>query len=193
VYQFIEIIQGLPRNNPIATFQTAKDITDYLRNQWAGLFQRFLVEQKRLQEVKVLEELKSVASTLQQITKYLTAERKNKDEALNSILLANHPAFRRFAKVTQTNYRVFFTNKNELTAWLGNRGFVPNDGKEYTLDEDSVEEWINKKGMKFIKLTEDIFDGAGNLKIYTDSTWNDEWVQEVVISPPEPEQDDVPF
>ena len=197
VYQFIEIIQGLPRNNPIATFQTAKDITDYLRNQWAGLFQRFLEEQKRLQEVKVLEELKSVASTLQQITKYLTAERKNKDEALNSILLANHPAFRRFAKVTQTNYRVFFTNKNELTAWLGNRGFLPNDGTEYPPEADSVAEWINKKALKFIKLIEEIFDAAGNLKIYTDSTWNDQWLEEGGITPPvdpaAPESDDVPF
>ncbi len=53
--------------------------------------------------------------------------------------------------------------------------------------------------MKFIKLTQQIFDGAGNLKIYTDSTWNNEWVQEVELPPPEPdpapapEEEDVPF
>ena len=48
VYEFIERIHSLPKKNPIASFATATDITKYLRMQWAGLFQRFLQDQKRI-------------------------------------------------------------------------------------------------------------------------------------------------
>jgi len=44
VYQFMEEIEALPKNNPIAPFETAQDITDFLKEQWAGLFQRHLQE-----------------------------------------------------------------------------------------------------------------------------------------------------
>ena len=33
------------------------DITDYLRAQWAGLSKRFLQEEKRISEMKVLQEM----------------------------------------------------------------------------------------------------------------------------------------
>lgn len=96
VYEFIERIHSLPKNNPIASFATATDITKYLRMQWAGLFQRFLQDQKRIEEIKILEEMKSVAGTLQQLVSFLTEERRSKDDAIRNILMSNHPAFRRF-------------------------------------------------------------------------------------------------
>ena len=36
VYAFIEELEALPRNNTIATFESSRDITDYLKEQWAG-------------------------------------------------------------------------------------------------------------------------------------------------------------
>ena len=60
IYEFIESVYSLPRNNPIAPFQTASDIIEFLRSQWAGLFQRFLQDQKRLEEVNALDEMKSM-------------------------------------------------------------------------------------------------------------------------------------
>ena len=67
IYEFIESVHNLPRNNPITPFQTASDIVEFLRNQWAGLFQRFLQDQKRLQEFRALEEMKSMTGTLEQL------------------------------------------------------------------------------------------------------------------------------
>ena len=65
VYEFIELVYRLPRNNPIAPFQTASDIVEFLKSQWEGLFQRFLQDQKRLEEIKALDEMKLVAGTLE--------------------------------------------------------------------------------------------------------------------------------
>ena len=118
VFEFIEAINKLPRNNLISEFQTASDIIEFLRNQWAGLFQGFLQQQKRIEEIRVLGEMKSVAGTLEQLVKFLTEERRDNNDAIQHILLANHPVFQRFQELTKTAYRVFFTDEEELNKWL---------------------------------------------------------------------------
>lgn len=191
IYEFLEQLYQLPRNNTIAHFQISSDIVGYLRTQWAGLFQRFLQDQKRASEIKILDEMKGVAGTLQQLVAFLTRERDDKDEAIKNILLSNHPAFRRFAKITDTRYRVFFTTGDELTTWLKARTWRPVE--KDSSDKDSVMEWYNEKINKYIKLTENIFDAGGRLKIYTDNDWRDDWVNVADAPVPEPKQDDLPF
>lgn len=190
VFEFMEKIYELPQNNPISAFQTSSDISTYLKAQWAGLFQRFLQEEKRLSEIRVLDEMKSVSSTLQQLVKFLTEERRNKDEAIQNILLANHPAFRRFTELTDTTYRIFFSNMKELNDWLKARSYKWISNEEW--DEGSVAEWSNKKAKNYIALKYDIFDGDGRLKPYSDEDWNDDWLIKIDFSPVE-DDDDVPF
>lgn len=47
VYSFIEKLHALPNNNPISTFDTSRDIIDYLKAQFAGLFQRYLTDRRQ--------------------------------------------------------------------------------------------------------------------------------------------------
>ncbi|MDQ2856563.1 MAG: DUF4062 domain-containing protein [Acidobacteriota bacterium] len=187
IFQFIEELQKLPRNNPIAPFETSADIVAYLQAQWSGLFQRFLQDQKRLSEIRVLEEMKSISSTLQQLVEFLTQERRNSDEAIRNILTANHPAFRLFAKLTKTPYRVFFTNRAELDTWLKVRQWTLVESDAH--DENSVAEWA--KGSEYLKLVQDIFDDQDRLRIYSEHEWNDDWLTLQIIAAPE--DDDVPF
>jgi hypothetical protein len=191
IFQFIEELQKLPRNNPIAPFETSADIVTYLQAQWSGLFQRFLQDQKRLSEIRVLEEMKSISSTLQQLVEFLTEERRNSDEAIRNILTANHPAFRRFAELTKTPYRVFFTNRVELDKWLKSRQWTP--VAVQSQDKDSVAEWT-KDGPDYLylKLIQNIFDEQDHLKIYSEHEWNDQWLT-VETSVPPLDDDDVPF
>ena len=172
VYEFIESVYKLPRNNPIASFQTATDIVEFLRSQWAGLFQRFLQDQKR---VRALGEMKAVAGTLEQLVKFLTEERKDKDDAIQQILLANHPVFHRFQELTNTGFRVFFTDEVELDAWLRARGWNPIPEEAY--DDDSYREWSSERTDQYICLMEPIFDEEGRLRVYTEDTWNDDWLE----------------
>ena len=155
VYEFLEKIYALPQNNPITPFTTSADICSFLQAQWGGLFQRFLQEERRLSEIKVLEEMKSVAGTLKQLVTFLTEERRSKDDAIRTIILTNHPAFRAFAESTDTSYRVFFTSRDELVKWLAARGYEP--VKENAWDQGSVSEWLHEKKKKYIKLTNEIF------------------------------------
>ncbi len=175
VYEFIDSVHKLPRNNPITPFQTASGIVDFLRIQWAGLFQRFLQDQKRLQEISALEEMKSVAKTLEQLVSFLTDERKGTDDAIQQILQVNHPVFYRFQELTKTTYRVFFTNEDELNQWLRSRGWHPVDVDAY--DDGSYREWIKERQGQYMKLTKPIFDDVGKLQPYTEGKWNNNWLQ----------------
>ena len=190
VYEFIEEVHKLPKNNPITPFQTASDIIEFLRNQWAGLFQRFLQDQQRLQEIRALDEMKSVAGTLGQLVRFLTEERRDKDDAIQQVLLANHPIFHRFQELTKTTYRVFFTNEEELDQWIKARGWYSIPAQSH--DDDSYREWKNRNISEYIKLTEDIFDEEGMLKVYTKDRWKDSWLQ-LVETGPEGESDSLPW
>lgn len=69
IYKFIEEIYALPKNNIVHPFETALDITAFLREQWAGLFRDLLVQQTRKAQYESVslkvDELTEVATTLQ--------------------------------------------------------------------------------------------------------------------------------
>jgi hypothetical protein len=156
-------------------FETSIDIVENLRAQWAGLFQRVLQQQARASEVQLIEELTSSAKTLRELVTFLTEERANKDEAIRNILLASHPAFRRFAEVAGVHYRVFFTNEAELNAWLKARTWTAVPKENW--DSDSVAEWVNADDTKYMKVTVKLFDRHGRLRVFTEDEWKNEWVQ----------------
>jgi hypothetical protein len=177
VYEFIEELYALPQNNPVQGFETSADITDFLRSQWAGLFQRFLQDEQRLREMKVLEEMNASAKTLRDLVTFFTEERKGTNAAINEILIMNHPAFRAFAKTVRANYRVFFTTREELDRWLRGRGsWTPTEPDNW--DDDSVREWQTKSADDgYLKLCKDIFDADGRLVAMTEDEWDDDWVR----------------
>ena len=121
--------------------------------------------------------MKSVAGTLEQLMRFFIEERKDKDNAIQQILLANHPVFHRFQKLTQTGYRVFFTDEEELNQWLRARRWNPVAKTSY--DENSYREWVNEEEAQYIVLTEEIFDDESKLKVYSGDRWKDSWLQRV--------------
>jgi hypothetical protein len=141
--------------------------------------------------VQVLEEMKSIAGTLKQLVSFLTEERKSSDDAIKTILLTNHPAFRAFAELTGTKYRVFFTNKEELDMWLETRSYKLLNEEEW--DEGSISEWANKKLKKYIRLTYDIFDDNGRLIPLTEDEWGKDWIEKKDLLLTEEDDDYLPF
>ena len=77
VFEFIEEIYSLPAGNPVEAFEISEDITFYLREQLAGLFQRLLQESARQKEINIIENLQSTTSTLNHLVTFLTEERSN--------------------------------------------------------------------------------------------------------------------
>lgn len=184
IYSFIDRLYALPNNNAIVGFNNVTEITNYLLDQWAGLFQRFLSQQSRMKEVSIVEDMRGVATTLREMVDFLSRSSQDKDDALRSILLANHPIFARLAKLTGTPYRIYFTNHDEMEAWLSVRGWKP--GEPLLFSDGSVEEWYNDK-IGWIEFKESFFNENGHLKTYAASDWNDEWL--VPVAPAKQEAD----
>jgi hypothetical protein len=126
-----------------------------------------------MKEVAIVDDMKGVAATLREMVDFLSRSNQDKDDALRSILLTNHPIFARLAKLTKTAYRVYFTSHDEMEAWLKVRNWEPADPDLYA--KDSVEEWFhNDHG--WIEFKREMFNENGHLKNYAASEWDDDWI-----------------
>ena len=192
VFKFLEEIYSLPAGNPVEGFEISEDIIHYLREQWAGLFQRLLQESARQKEINIIEGLQTTAATLNQLVTFLTQEKSKGGEAIKDILLSSHPAFAAIKKSLAIQYRVVFHSIGELDALLGARGYVRDQNP---LDVEYFY-WDHNKDAKGVRVKGDIFDENGKLRIFTPEQWDSKNVSTYVIPPPgaeEPPNDAVPF
>ena len=190
VFHFLEEVYSLPAGNPIEPFEISDDIVRFLREQWAGLFQRLLQENSRQKEINIIENLKSTASTLNHLVTFLTEERSKGDQAIRDILLSTHPAFSAIKTAAKIFYRVVFYNYEELNALLKARSFYPDENPANT----DCYEWDNKSMKKGIRVDKNIFDEQGKLKIFTPEEWSDDFIETYQYNPKEPnDDDDIPF
>ena len=189
VYAFLEEIYSLPGGNPVESFEISDDITRYLREQWAGLFQRLLQENARQREIDIIDNLKATASTLNNLVTFLTEERTKGDSAIKDILLSSHPAFAAVKKAAKIPYRVVFYTLDELNAFLVARSF----SRDLVPFDDELYEWDNDKAGYTIQVNKSIFDEYGNLRVLTPEQWNDEWVKTYSHTKSKDPFEDVPF
>lgn len=192
IFHFIDFLNKLKKNNPITGFDNSEDITEFLRVQWSGLFQRFLKQQKRIEEIDTLAEMRTIADTLHRTLNYISTEKTDTKEAIQSLLSVNHPVFLRFTKLTKTKHRIYFSNQGELEAWLRTIGWTKIDQKHF--DKGSVAEWFHPhpQSMEYIKLTKKIFDEKGYLIPISDDDWEDDWLT-IAEADLEADLDEIPF
>lgn len=200
VYKHLDYVFGLPSNNALASFEFAKDITTYLKEQWAGLFQRLMQENEQRERDSLVQDLSASVRTLNELVQYIVRERKNTDEAIKTIVSYNHPLFEHLKAAVGAQYRIFFLNKKELDVWLRARSFGP-VAPEFWDDAD-IEEWMQKPDQqprRLLKFATLLFDERGALKPFTPAEWDKSWVTVEDVPPPQPEtpatlaDDDIPF
>lgn len=189
VYGFVEDIYALPSGNPIEAFETSDDIFRFLREQWAGLFQRLLQESSRQNEIGIIEGLKSTAATLNHLVTFLTEERSKGDLAIRDILLSTHPAFSAVKSAAKIPYRVIFYTYEELDALLGARNFRLDD----VFAPEGSYDWDNAKAGYGVRVRKEIFDEDGKLKIFQPDEWNGDWVERYSLSKSPDPIEDIPF
>lgn len=188
IYEFLKEIYNLTTNNIIAGFDSVNDITGYLKEQWAGRFQRFLQEESRREDYKISTNLKSTAETLAKLIEYTTKER---DETIKTILVNSHPIFSQLSQATDIPIRVFFSNFMELDTLLTTFEFENQTGSDY-------DEFVYSRDLSGTKTTlripKDIFDESMSLKPVESDEWERNFISveteesDLYVSP-----DDVPF
>lgn len=196
IHAFLEEIYALPRGNPIFPFGTGGEIISMLREQWSGLFQRLLVQETNRTQTTVTQELQRSLQTVDQLVKYLSEVKTQGDHTIHEIILNNHPAFQALKDILNNGYRVYFTTKDELDAWLKAKGFT--SLPDFLETEDGYYEWNSETKLKSGPLVrnlfihKNLFDQEGNLKILTPGRWDTTWVK-LENQSKKDDDDDIPF
>ena len=192
VYKFLEEVQALSGRNPVHPFEISEDVTAFLKEQWAGLFQILLQEYARRKEVDILEKLEATAGTLNQLVTFLTEERSKGDQAIKDILLSNHPLFAVLKNTVKIPYRVFFKNLAEMESLLDVRKtkLISEDEWDSPEFREYLCEWFKTK--KILKIMADLFNEDGDLRVIKPDEWNDSYVT-LEDLPVQREEEEVPF
>lgn len=192
IYQFIEEVKNLNANNNIKGFESASDISKYLKEQFAGLFQRFLEEQTRVKEVSLIRNLEKTAQTLNKLVNFLSDENKGQTEEINRILMINHPLTETLRTKLDIPYNFYIEGFHDMKMLLDARGFkeiVENPFEDNYL----VSEWVKTANRKkyILKISDGLFDEEQKLKSIKRTDWKDEYV--IFNETEDPEDDDLPF
>lgn len=194
IYKFIEEIKVLNTNNVIKGFETASEITKYLKEQFAGLFQRFLEEQIRIKEISLINNLEKTANTLNKLVNYLSDENKGQTEEINRILTINHPLVEEIRNELDIPYNFYIEGVKDLNELLKARGFSRDDFSEIMGDEGELQYfyWEKLTGRKkyVVKIAQSIFED-GKLKFIKKTDWNG-WFFDLTITEI-PDDEDLPF
>ena len=171
IYKFIEEIKNLSANNNIKGFETASDINKYLKEQFAGLFQRFLGEQVRLKENSLITNLERTSETLNKLVNFLSLENKGKTEEVNKILNINHPLIGELRTFLNISYNFYIEGIGDLEALMKARGFEK--AKTKFINDDFLE-WQKRNFQKIfiLRISRKIFDKEGRLKFFKATDWN---------------------
>jgi len=192
IYHFIEEVKSLNANNNIKGFETASDISKYLKEQFAGLFQRFLEEQTRLKEVSLIKNLEKTAQTLNKLVNFLSDENKGQAEEINKILMINHPLTEILRTKLDIPYNFYIEGFSDMKMLLDARGFKEIASNLFD-DVMFFSEWmkITKTKKSILKISDGLFDEEHKLKSIKRTDWKDEFVQ--LIETDIIEDDDLPF
>lgn len=176
IFKFIDQVGSRSKNNQIAPFETTFDITDYLKEQWAGLFQTFLKSSARQSEIIFVENLKKTSDTLNQLVNYLKKDKDDGDSAIKDILISNHPVFGELERILGLQYRIIFHDESEVADLLIAHKFTKIDQSHrgYKKEYHSWQDPLNAS--RFLRIERNIFDPSnGDLKPTTHSNRNDEF------------------
>ncbi len=175
IYQFIEEIYALQKNNTICGFETSSEIIDFLKAQWAGLFQRFLQGQTRIKELNVIKGIENTSKTLDQLVTFLTEEKRGKDNTINEILLSNHPAMEQLKQLLEIPYRVFFTNREEFFELLAANNFKQSNNNF----QNGYQNWEFDRDIDIVYLSfsDNLFNSENKLKVFTKEEWKQDFIK----------------
>jgi len=192
IYRFIEEIKNLNANNNIKGFETATDITRYLKEQFAGLFQRFLEGQTKIKELSLIDSLEKTSRNLTQLVTFLTEQNKGEKEDINRILMINHPLITALREKLNISYNFYIEGLDDLGKLLRARNFHP-DKDTYSPLEDNFK-WERKAkdgGKELLVISKSIFDDENKLKYFNATKWQETFVS--LNNIPAPTDDDLPF
>lgn len=191
VFSFIEDIYNYQKNNNIQEFSTAQDIITYLKEQWSGLFQRFLQEESKAEGERIENNLKIATENLTDLYERLNNRISKEYDFFKMSPYLFHPLAHELQKKLKLDYRPIFLNRIGFTSFLNDIGFKV--CSSFTDDYDYFRIENGEKQEITLKETT-LFEENGDLKLINPFKNSDLLVYEIKESLIKPDtDDDMPF
>lgn len=145
IFEFLDEVYSLPRNNPVSPFETSGDIVHALQDQWAGLFQRLLAKEAQDTEIQLFRELKSAVYEIKGIARELRQEVRDariKRKERQSPPISVSPIPKKLKEYLNLDYEPDVVDLPSLTTFLEDHGFVK------TVQPESNGEFLFWRGEK---------------------------------------------
>lgn len=124
IHEFIAEIKDNIKNHPIEPFENISDITDNLRKQFAGLFQRLLVQEATITETKTAYDLQSSADKIKNTIDKFDENVRDFFKRFDGTIFRTNFAVRHLQKALgHTKYQLFISNKDEFFDFILSMGF----------------------------------------------------------------------
>lgn len=190
IYQFLEEIHKLTTNNNIKTFESSSEIQDYLKEQFAGLFQSFLESSAKAKDYSLTKKLETLSERFEQ----LSIKYENTNKAIESSIYSNqyitHPVVQRIALFMGLQYGIWFDDYAKLDALFYAYRWIKAD------NEDAYR-WSHETSIAgsvdVISVAKSLFDEKGKLLPFNSSVSIEDAVRRESVSVPKVEDDDLPF
>lgn len=163
IYEFIEEIYRLTSNNNIKTFDYAGEIQDYLKEQFAGLFQSFLDSNAKTKDFDLSRQLAETAKKLEETHNQFKELLSTFEKSNNAAFFANHPVVLKASDLLSLEFGIWFHSIETLSLIMRQLGW------EYTASQDSpTYEWTKATSIEcsvdsFI-ISKELFYENGTLK-----------------------------
>lgn len=205
IFEHIYKVKSMEKNNNIKGFETILDITKYLKEQFAGLFQRFLEQQTRTEEYNVIKSLKNTSDTLERLVDLMGRENKNNKSEVNKnnksevdlILQLHHPIIDFLREACKIPYNFYIASLGDLKELLKARGFKPLSVKDDDIPEGYLG-WsmtINKVKREIFINEKLLFKKDGRLLNVMKNLWGKlyAYTEETTLKKVIDDDDDIPF
>lgn len=188
IHEFIAEIKDNVKNHPIEPFENISDITDNLRKQFAGLFQRLLAQDAAITETKTAYDLQSSADKIKNTIDRFDKSAQDFFKRFDGTIFRTNFAVRYLQKTLgHTKYQLFISNKDELFDFILSIGFEePN-----FLNQNSIV-FTKTASDKIYSLTimDKLFDQNGDIIKDVDTKTLSELI---ILAEEDAETEDYPF
>lgn len=158
IHEFIAEIKENVKNHPIEAFENISDIIDNLKTQFAGLFQRLLVQDAAATETKTAYDLQSSADTIKHSIETFDEKIDDFWSKLDSTVFAPNNVIRYLQKLLGYNdFFPFVANKKALFEYLNSIGFYE-DEDPFTENYVFIKNDYNNDIVIYLKITNKLFD-----------------------------------
>lgn len=164
IHKFIESIKLENTHFPIIPFENINDITNNLRQQFAGLFQNLLYKDASITETKTIIDIEAAVRKMDTLLTKFEDQETEFFNKFNGTIYAFNSIINYLLKLLGvSNYRLFVHNKIGLEEFLKDLGFEFNSSN-YLPGDNCIYEKHYIDSITRLVISDEIFDNEGNVQ-----------------------------